>query len=116
MMENNPLPVNGTAESHAAWPTLIGRTINDVSRILRSELQMFQANVADVLEARLTSTVALLAISVAMMGGLGCLVCASILLLHRWLFWWQALGIAGMSLLLTGLTSHAIMRRLRVLK
>jgi len=115
-VENNPLPVDGTAESHEAWPTLIGRTIDDVSRILRSELQMFQANVADSLEARLTSTVALLTISVVTTGGLGRLVSALILLLHRWLFWWQALGIAGMSLLLTGLTSHAIMRRLRVLK
>ena len=44
MAEKPPLPLDGTPATYPDWPTLVGRAVDDVSRILQSELHMFQAN------------------------------------------------------------------------
>jgi uncharacterized membrane protein (DUF441 family) len=45
-----------------------------------------------------------------MVSGALCLLCASILLLHQWLPWWQAFGIPGLVLLIVGILSNAATR------
>jgi hypothetical protein len=89
---------------------LIGRAVDDVSRILLSELHMFQANIGADLGARLATTIASLTIAAVMISGAICILCSSILLLHQWLPWWQAFGIAGLATLVVGSASKAMMR------
>jgi hypothetical protein len=110
MTEKHTLPINGTPAASSDWPTLIERAVDDVSRILRSEAQMFQTSMGVALELQISNTVAHLAIVAVMISGAICILCASILLLHQWLPWWQAFGIAGLAALVAGIASHVIMK------
>ena len=110
MAEKHPLPIDGPPTTYADWPTLIERAVDDVSRILRSEAHMFQTSIGAALEVQISNTVAHLTIIAVMISGAICILCASILLLHQWLPWWQAFGIAGLATLLVGIARHAIMK------
>ena len=90
------------------WPTLVGRAVDDVTRILQSEAQLLQTNMGAALETRLASAIATLTIVAVMISGAVCIVCAAILLLHQWLPLWQSFGIIGGGILLVGLASYAI--------
>ena len=92
------------------WPTLVGRAVDDVTRILQSEARMLQTSMGAALETRLASAIATLTIVAVMIGGAVCIVCAAILLLHQWLPLWQSFGIIGGGILLVGLVAYAIKR------
>ena len=109
-MEEKPtLPIDGTPTAYSDWPTLIERAVDDVSRILRSEAHMFQTSMEAALELQIAKTVAHLTIIAVMISSAICILCASILLLHQWLPWWQAFGIAGLATLVVGIVSNAAM-------
>jgi hypothetical protein len=110
MAEKDPLPIDGTPTGYADWPTLIERAVDDVSRILRSEAQMFQISTGAALDLQISKTLARLTIVAVMISGALCILCASIFLLHQWLPWWQAFGIAGLAALLVGIVSNAAVR------
>jgi hypothetical protein len=107
MAEKSPPETNGAATIYPDWPTLIGRAVDDISRILQSELHMFQTNMTADLQARLADTVSSLTIAAMIISGAICILCASILLLHQWLPWWQAFGIAGLTTLIVGVGRRA---------
>jgi hypothetical protein len=110
MIEKAPREINGAPAKYPDWPTLVGRAVDDVSRILQSELHMFQAKVGAELQARIANTVASLTIAAMVISGTICLLCASILLLHQWLPWWEAFGIAGLAMLLVATARNVAMR------
>jgi VIT1/CCC1 family predicted Fe2+/Mn2+ transporter len=110
MAEKHPLPVEGAPTTYADWPTLIERAVDDVSRILRSEAHMLQTSIEATLEAQISNTVALLTIVAVMISGAICILCAAILLLHQWLPWWEAFGIAGLATLVVGVVINAARR------
>jgi hypothetical protein len=103
MAEKSPPETNEAVTNYPDWPTLIGRAVDDVSRILQSELHIFQANMGADLQARLANAVSSLKIAAMIISGAICILCASILLLHQWLPWWQAFGIAGLTALIVGM-------------
>jgi fatty acid desaturase len=110
-MAEKPIPsIDGMPTPLSDWPTLIERAVDDVSRILRSEAQMFQTSMSTAMESQISNTVTLLTIVGVMISGALCMLCAAILLLHHWLPWWQAFGVAGLATLLVGIVSHAAMR------
>lgn len=90
------------------WPTLVGRAVDDVTRILQSEARILQTNMGAALETRLASAIATLTIIAVMISGAVCIVCAAILLVHEWLPLWQSFGIIGGGILLVGLAAYAI--------
>src|ERR1017187_5631937 len=110
MTEKHPLTTDVGLTAYPDWPTLIERAVDDVSRILRSELHMFQTSMGAALELQISNTVTYLTIIAVMISGAICILCAAILLLHQWLPWWQAFGIAGLATLVVGIVSHAAMR------
>jgi hypothetical protein len=110
MAEKQLPPIDGTPVAYSDWPTLIERAVDDVSRILRSEAQMFQTSMGAALGLQISNTVTHLTIVGVMISGAICILCASILLLHQWLPWWQAFGIAGLATLVIGFVSNAAMR------
>src|SRR5271167_2615972 len=110
MAEKHPLPIDGAPTTYSDWPTLIERAVDDVSGILRSEVHIFQTSMGAALELQISNAIAHLMTIALMISGATCILCASILLLHQWLHWWQAFGIAGLSTLVVGILSNAAMR------
>jgi Putative Actinobacterial Holin-X, holin superfamily III len=113
MTEKPPPTADAGLQSYQDWPTLIERAVNDVSRILQSELHMFQTTMRAVLEGQIATVVAFLAIIAVIICGAICILCAAILLLHQWFPWWEAFGIAGVATCVVGVASLAIMNPAR---
>ncbi len=108
MTEKHPSTADVGLPTDPDWPTLIERAVNDVSRILQSELHMFQATMRAALDAQIATAIAFLAIAAVIVCGAICILCAAILLLHRWLPWWEAFGLAGLAICVAGIASLAI--------
>lgn len=111
MTEKQSHIANGAQETLQDWPTLVGRAVDDVTRILQSEAHMLETSMGAALETRLASAIATLTVVAVMICGGVCMLSAAILLLHEWLPLWQAFGLAGVVVLLLGLATYAITRR-----
>jgi CHASE2 domain-containing sensor protein len=116
MMEKQLHTANGAPATLQDWPTLVGRAVDDVSRILQSEAHMLETSMGAALETRLANAIATLTVIAVMICGGVCILCAAILLLHEWLPLWQAFGIAGVGILLIGIASYAITKPRAVLE
>jgi hypothetical protein len=101
MAEQHP-PTTERAVGSPDWASLTERALDDVSRIVRSEIHILQASIGTAIDARIDSIVARAMTIAAMVCGAFCILGAVILLLHQWLPWWQSFGIAGFSLLALG--------------
>jgi len=110
MADKAPLMTNGASAADPDWTTLIERAVDDVSRIIQSELHTLRADICDDLEARVNRAITALALAALMASGAICILCASVLLLHQWLPWWQAFGCAGLAALAGGIAGNAAMR------
>jgi CHASE2 domain-containing sensor protein len=110
MTEKQSHHANGAPETLQDWPTLVGRAVDDVTRILQSEAHMLETSMGAALETRLASAIATLTVVAVMICGGVCVLCAAILLLHEWLPLWQAFGLAGVGILIVGIASYAIMK------
>jgi CHASE2 domain-containing sensor protein len=110
MIERQPHHANGAPETLHDWPTLVGRAVDDVTRILQSEAHMLETNMGAVLETRIANAIATLTVVAVIICGAVCILCAAILLLHQWLPLWQAFGLAGVAILIVGIARYAIMK------
>lgn len=116
MMEKQMHTANGATETLQDWPTLVGRAVDDVTRILQSEAHMLETSMGAALETRLANAIATLTVIAVMLCSGVCVLCAAILLMHEWLPLWQSFGIAGAGILLIGIASYAIMKPRAVLE
>ena len=88
---------NGAQGTHADWATLVAHAVDDVSRILHSEAELFQINLTSKLRSQIDYAAATFAMVAAFICAGICVLAAVILLLHRsfarWqgFPWWQAL-------------------------
>lgn len=94
-MQGRDLDPIGTPGAEAGWPTLLARMLEDASRIVHAELRLFEANLTPLRAVAVDRAIAGLVLLHAGLIGGGCLLTAIILLLHRWLEWWESFGIAG---------------------
>jgi CHASE2 domain-containing sensor protein len=108
MTEKQPHHANGAPESLQDWPTLVGRAVDDVTRILQSEAHMLETSMSAALASRIASAIATLTIVAVMLCGGVCMLCAAILLLHQWVPLWQAFGLVGATILLIGIAIYAV--------
>ena len=113
MTERQPHHANGAPETQQDWPTLVGRAVDDVTRILQSEAHMLENSMGATLSTRLASAIATLTIVAVMLCGGVCILSAAILLLHQWLPLWQAFGLAGATILMIGIAIYVIERPAR---
>lgn len=91
------------------WPGLISKTVDDLSTIAKTEMQLFEARLQRVIEAQ-TEKIA---------GILGLLVCAAygslfflagiLLLIHLWLAWWLSCLITGFAVGCAGIVIYMAM-------
>jgi len=104
MMEaSTPHDAEPASPAHLDWATLTERALDDLSRIVRSEVAMFQTSMAVAVEAQINNVTARLAKIAALFLGAVCILCALILLLHQWLPLWQAFALAGTAMIVTGM-------------
>jgi hypothetical protein len=94
------------------WSTLLGRMLEDLSRIIRLELQLLEARIAPSLTATADRLIAALVIVLAGAIGGSCLLAALILLLHEWMKWWQSFAIGGVVAIAFGFVAYPIIKRL----
>jgi VIT1/CCC1 family predicted Fe2+/Mn2+ transporter len=103
MAENQLIPRSERVRAEARdtdWATLIGRAVDDMTRIMHSEGQLLVAGVRGALSEGIDRVVALVATGVAMAAGAMCMLAAAILFLHEYVMlpWWQSFGIVGLAL------------------
>jgi len=116
-MEEKQLTSDGAQETHADWATLVAQAIDDVSRILHSEADLFQINLGVALKAQIDYAVATFAMVVAFICATICALAALILLLHqpflRWpaFPWWQALAVGAFVMFVVGIIIRRVARR-----
>ena len=99
MTEKQSHGANGAPQTLQDWPTLVGRAVDDVTRILQSEAHMLETNMSVALQTRLATAIATLTVVAVMLSGGVCILCAAILLLHQWLPLWQSFGLVGAAII-----------------
>jgi hypothetical protein len=102
-VETAPAPDGGASNE---WPTLLARMVDDLSRIVETELRLFEANLVGLLSSTVDRAIAGMLMVAASVVGATCLLVALILLLHNWLEWWQAVGIVGLAMVLPALIAY----------
>jgi Putative Actinobacterial Holin-X, holin superfamily III len=98
-----PVPNGGVGNE---WPTLLGRMVDDLSRIVQTEFRLFEANLAGLLSSTVDRAISGMLMVAASVAGGACLLVALILLLHHWLEWWQAVGVVGLVMVLLALIAY----------
>lgn len=104
MAENQLVPRERGREQHRAveadWSTLVARAVDDISRILQSEIRLLNASLKTLIDEEVERVLAFVASGALMAGGAICLLTAVILFLHEFamLPWWQSFGIVGLGL------------------
>ncbi|MGO9058268.1 MAG: phage holin family protein [Candidatus Binataceae bacterium] len=107
-MQDKPAPANNAPSgTEGDWSTLVGRAIDDVSRIIQSEIGLFETTLSAAVEGQTDDALANLATVAVLICGAICMLGALILLLHQWLQWWLALAIAGGVAFAVGIAIHA---------
>ena len=115
--EFEPKRINGDGvpASRAAatpeWPALLGRMLEDLTRVLQLEIQLAENRISTSLGAIGDRILAGLVVLFAAASAAICLMVALILLLHRWLEWWQSLAAGGAAILILGLIAYAALSR-----
>jgi len=107
MPEKLPLAGNAAAGTEGDWSTLVGRAIDDVSRIIQSEIGLFETTLRGAVEEQTDYALANLATVAVMICATICMLGALILFLHQWLQWWLAFAIAGLVAFAVGIAIHA---------
>lgn len=86
------VPLKPAAED---WPALIARIVNNLARIVQTEIRLFRAGLNPILSSAIDRLLANTVALIAFMAGGACLMGALIVFLHRWLRWDAALAITG---------------------
>ena len=76
-------------------PELLAKTVDDLSRIVRSEIGLLRLTLQQVVEAQTDRVFGMLALLVAVSYGSLFLLGGIVLLIHVWLAWWIAFLITG---------------------
>jgi len=111
MSELSPSTNARAAEGHQDWPNLIGRAVDDVSRILHSEADILQTRLGDSIRSGLNHSAEVVALLALFLWGIGCLLLGVILFLHRWLPLWFAFSLVGLSTMSIAILGILTMQR-----
>jgi Putative Actinobacterial Holin-X, holin superfamily III len=106
------LPANDAARrAEGDWSTLASRAIDDISRIIQSEIGLLETTLRAVVEEQTDYALANLAVVAVMVCAASCMLGALILFLHQWLLWWLAFAITGVVASAAGIVVHAVFGR-----
>ena len=88
-------------EAHETdWGTLLGRAVDDLTRIVHSEVQLLSISLRTMFDEEVDRILAFAVTGVLIGGGAMCILAAAILFLHEYakLVWWESFGIVGLVL------------------
>jgi len=102
------LTVTDDAATSPNWSSLLGKAIDDVSRIAQAEIRLLGVQMNASVEGAIESVLPILVASAIFVGAEACLLAAAVLLLHQWLPWWIAFAVAGIAALVIGLVLRSI--------
>ena len=88
-------------EAHETdWGTLLGRAVDDLTRIVHSEAQLVTLSLRTLFDEEVDRVLAFAVTGVLIAAGGLCALAAAILFLHEYalLAWWQSFGIVGLVL------------------
>ena len=105
------LAANAEPRGSSDWVGLLGKAVDDVSRIMQMEIRLTRAQLSASIETTIADAALALVASVAILAAGACLATAAILLLHQWLQLWIAFAIAGNAILVVGLILRSLTRR-----
>ncbi|HXN84669.1 MAG TPA: phage holin family protein [Candidatus Binataceae bacterium] len=91
------------------WTTLLARAIDDITRIMQSEIRLVTNSMRTILAEQTDRVLGFIASGVLMVFGMMCILAAAILFLHEYamLPWWQSFGITGLALLAIAIAVRA---------
>jgi uncharacterized membrane protein YgcG len=84
------------------WPELVSKTVDDLSRIVRTEIELLEVTLKRVIEAQTDKIVGMLFLIIALIYGSLFLFGGIVLLLHLWLAWWLSFLITGSMIVIAG--------------
>src|SRR5512146_269700 len=94
------------SETAEQWPTLLGRMLEDLARVVQLELQLLEARMGRSLTGLADRAIAALIILYAGVIAGCCLLAALILLLHGWMQWWQCFAVGGLVTIVCGIVAY----------
>ena len=106
-MENSSRQV--LAEETPNWPHLLSKTVDDLTRIARTEMEILETKLGLLLEAQTNKIAGMLLLVVALSYGSLFLLGGIVLLLHLWLPWWLSFLITGAVIVIAGVTLQMTM-------
>jgi hypothetical protein len=115
-MADNQLTPNDRVSIEARetdWASLLGRAVDDLTRIMHSELRLLSVSMKSALDEEVDRLLALVGTGVLMIGGVICALATLILFLHEFamLPWWQSFGITALILFAVAIALRAFAAR-----
>src|ERR1700730_12971704 len=92
------------------WPELLSKTVDDLSRIARTEMELLEVTLKRLIEAQTDKIVGMLFLLVALSYGSLFLFSGIVLLIHLWLAWWLSFVITGVAIVLAGISFQMRMK------
>jgi uncharacterized membrane protein len=84
------------------WPELLSKTVDDLSKIARTEIELLEATLKRLIEVQTDKIVGMLFLLIALIYGSLFLLGGIVLLIHLWLDWWLAFLITGFVIVCAG--------------
>ena len=107
-MDNNSR--QALAEGSPNWPELLSKTIDDLSRIARTEMELLVAKLGLLLEAQTDKITGVLILVGALLYGSLFALGGIVLLLHLWIPWWLSFLITGTAVVIAGVLFQMTMK------
>jgi putative superfamily III holin-X len=95
----------------ATWSQLLGETLDEVARIVRTEIGLAEASLSRMVQNQTERVFGEIVLLFALIYGATFVLGSLVLLIHQWLAWWIAFGITGIVIIAAGLGFQAIMAR-----
>jgi len=89
-------------EANPNWPELLSKTVDDLTRIGKTEIELLETKLKRLIEAQVDNVAGMLVLVVALSYGSLFLLGGLVLLIHLWLAWWLSLLIVGIAVASAG--------------
>jgi hypothetical protein len=91
------------------WPALISKTVDDLSNIAKTEMELFEARLQRLIEAQTEKITGMLALLVCAAYGSLYFLAGILLVIHLWLAWWLSFLITGFAVGCVGVVVYLAM-------
>jgi Putative Actinobacterial Holin-X, holin superfamily III len=101
-MNNENYPIATVENPNPNWPELLSKTVDDLSRVARTEIELLEASLKRLVETQTDKITGMLVLVIALAYGSVFLLGGVVLLIHLWLAWWLSFLITGMLICSSG--------------